>query len=323
MGRFLSFKNENGIVETVDLNCPKKQIILIKGGRGGLGNAKFTSSINREPLLAESGEVGKEIIVSLELKLLADVGIVGMPNAGKSSLLRSITSAKPKIGDYPFTTLEPKLGTVINDFEEFVVVDIPGLIKDAHIGVGIGHDFLKHIQRTKILIHLVDGTSENIPENINIINNEMKNFDKTLLDRPQILVINKADLDDVEILKDEILVMIKNANINLETFFISALSMKGINALLRSITKKIEEVKTEEISKFHQTKTQEINIIHPRIKKEIDSVIKESEDQYRIIHPRAIRIAEGSDLNDWSTLIQFQGRLERMGVNGSLRKVRN
>ena len=303
------------------MDHPKKQIILIKGGRGGLGNAKFTSSTNREPLLAESGEVGKTTIVSLELKLLADVGIIGMPNAGKSSLLRSITSAKPKVGEYPFTTLEPKLGTVINDLEEFVVVDIPGLIKDAHMGVGIGHDFLKHIQRTKILIHLVDGTSENIPEKVNIINNEMKKFDKSLLNRPQILVINKADLDDVEILKNEILIMIKNANINFETLFVSALSMKGIDALLRSITKKIKEVKTEKTLKLHQTEVEEINIIHPKIKNEFDSVIKEKENQYKIIHPRAIRIAEGSDLNDWSTLIQFQGRLERMGVNDSLRKL--
>ena len=253
--------------------------------------------------------------------MLADVGIIGMPNAGKSSLLRSITSAKPKVGEYPFTTLEPKLGTVINDLEEFVVVDIPGLIKDAHMGVGIGHDFLKHIQRTKILIHLVDGTSENIPEKVNIINNEMKKFDKSLLNRPQILVINKADLDDVEILKNEILIMIKNANINFETLFVSALSMKGIDALLRSITKKIKEVKTEKTLKLHQTEVEEINIIHPKIKNEFDSVIKEKENQYKIIHPRAIRIAEGSDLNDWSTLIQFQGRLERMGVNDSLRKL--
>ena len=321
VGTVLSFKNEDGIVEIIDLDHPKKQIILIKGGRGGLGNAKFTSSTNREPLLAESGEVGKTTIVSLELKLLADVGIIGMPNAGKSSLLRSITSAKPKVGEYPFTTLEPKLGTVINDLEEFVVVDIPGLIKDAHMGVGIGHDFLKHIQRTKILIHLVDGTSENIPEKVNIINNEMKKFDKSLLNRPQILVINKADLDDVEILKNEILIMIKNANINFETLFVSALSMKGIDALLRSITKKIKEVKTEKTLKLHQTEVEEINIIHPKIKNEFDSVIKEKENQYKIIHPRAIRIAEGSDLNDWSTLIQFQGRLERMGVNDSLRKL--
>ena len=175
VGTVIDYIDDEGKHIAHDLDSPNKQIVLIRGGKGGLGNSKFVSATNQEPLLAESGELGKQFYIKMELKLLADVGIIGMPNAGKSSLLNVISSAKSKTANYPFTTLEPKLGTINNYLEEFIVVDIPGLIKDAHKGVGLGHDFLKHIQRTKMLIHLVDGSENNISERIISINNEMEN----------------------------------------------------------------------------------------------------------------------------------------------------
>ena len=208
VGTVIDYIDDEGKHIAHDLDSPNKQIVLIRGGKGGLGNSKFVSATNQEPLLAESGELGKQFYIKMELKLLADVGIIGMPNAGKSSLLNILSSAKSKTANYPFTTLEPKLGTINNYLEEFIVVDIPGLIKDAHKGVGLGHDFLKHIQRTKMLIHLVDGSENNISERIISINNEMEKFDINLKKTPQVLVINKIDLEEVSILKQEIINML-------------------------------------------------------------------------------------------------------------------
>ena len=241
-----------------------------------------------------------------------------MPNAGKSSLLNIISSAKSKTANYPFTTLEPKLGTINNDFEEVILVDIPGLIKDAHKGVGLGHDFLKHIQRTKMLIHLVDGSEDDISERIISINNEMEKFDISLKQVPQILVINKIDLEEVSVLKQEIINQIKESNIDHKPIFISAITSEGINNLVQLITKEIKIIRKIESTKIQ--KVEEPNIIVPNMKIHYQSVVQETDSSYRIIHPRAIRIAKASNLEDWATLIQFQARLERMGVNNSLRE---
>jgi len=318
VGTVIDYIDDEGKQITHDFDYPEKQIILITGGKGGLGNSKFVSATNQEPLLAESGELGKQLYIKMELKLLADVGIIGMPNAGKSSLLNIISSAKSKTANYPFTTLEPKLGTINNDFEEVILVDIPGLIKDAHKGVGLGHDFLKHIQRTKMLIHLVDGSEDDISERIISINNEMEKFDISLKQVPQILVINKIDLDEVSVLKQEIINQIKESNIDHKPIFISAITSEGINNLVQLITKEIKIIRKIESTKIQ--KVEEPNIIVPNMKIHYQSVVQETDSSYRIIHPRAIRIAKASNLEDWATLIQFQARLERMGVNNSLRE---
>ena len=318
VGTVIDYIDDEGKHIAHDLDSPNKQIVLIRGGKGGLGNSKFVSATNQEPLLAESGELGKQFYIKMELKLLADVGIIGMPNAGKSSLLNVISSAKSKTANYPFTTLEPKLGTINNYLEEFIEVDIPGLIKDAHKGVGLGHDFLKHIQRTKMLIHLVDGSENNISERIISINNEMEKFDINLKKTPQVLVINKIDLEEVSILKQEIINEIEESNINHKPIFISAITSEGINNLVDLITEEINRIRKIESNKIK--KIEGTNIIVPQMKMHYQSVIQENDSSYRIIHPRAIRIAKASNLDDWATLIQFQARLERMGVNNSLRE---
>jgi GTP-binding protein len=181
-----------------DLTRPDERFVLARGGRGGLGNTRFKSSTNRAPRHAQPGEPGICLKVKLELKLLADVGIIGLPNAGKSTLVRAISAARPKTADYPFTTLTPHLGVVQTDWAEpFVVADIPGLIDGAHRGAGLGHRFLKHIERTRILVHLIDTNSidpEQPLAGLETVNRELAQFKASLSAKPQLIVLNKMDL---------------------------------------------------------------------------------------------------------------------------------
>jgi GTP-binding protein len=180
-----------------DLDTEGKRIVIAKGGRGGKGNSNFATSTNQAPRYAETGKQGESKKIVLELKLIADVGIVGFPNAGKSTLISVISAAKPKIADYPFTTLEPNLGIVnYKDYKSFTVADIPGIIEGAHEGKGLGLKFLRHIERTKILLFLIEITSENIERDYKILLNELKQYSKKLADRKKIIVLSKSDLLD-------------------------------------------------------------------------------------------------------------------------------
>ncbi len=181
-----------------DLVSPGEQFVVCLGGRGGKGNARFANSRNQAPRVAEKGEPSKERQLRLELRLIADVGIVGVPNAGKSTLLAAVTNAKPKIASYPFTTLEPNLGVVVLDDDlSLICADIPGLIEGAHLGIGLGHEFLRHIQRTSVLIHVLDGLAEDPLLDYAQINSELALFDPKLESKPQIVAFNKIDLPDV------------------------------------------------------------------------------------------------------------------------------
>jgi GTPase len=182
-----------------DMVEPHQRLAICKGGRGGLGNQHFATSRNQAPRTAEKGEPPQEKSLRLELKLLADVGIVGVPNAGKSSFLAAVTNAAPKIADYPFTTIEPNLGVAnLDEDTSLILADIPGLIEGAHEGVGLGFDFLKHIQRTKVLIHVLDGMAEDPLADFSQINSELALFDPNLIKKPQVVVFNKMDLPDVQ-----------------------------------------------------------------------------------------------------------------------------
>jgi GTP-binding protein len=178
-----------------DLVTSGENLVVCHGGRGGRGNARFATAQDQAPRIAERGEPGQVIKARLELKLIADVGIIGVPNAGKSTLLSAVTNAKPKIAPYPFTTIEPNLGVAILDDETtLIIADIPGLIEGAHLGMGLGHDFLRHIQRTRVLIHLLDGLAENAILDFAQINSELALFDPGLASKPQIVAVNKMDL---------------------------------------------------------------------------------------------------------------------------------
>ena len=182
-----------------DLTEKEEQFVVCQGGRGGRGNARFKSSRNKAPRIAEKGEPPESKVIRLELKMIADVGIVGVPNAGKSTLLSVVSNAKPKIASYPFTTLKPNLGVVELDLENrLVLADIPGLIEGAHQGEGLGHEFLKHIQRTRVLIHVLDGLSSQPILDFAQINTELALFDPRLAEKPQVVAFNKMDLPEVQ-----------------------------------------------------------------------------------------------------------------------------
>jgi GTP-binding protein len=223
-----------------DLTKPGEAFIAAKGGRGGQGNRRFKSSTNRSPRFAQPGEPGETLTLKLDLKLLADVGIIGLPNAGKSTLISSISSANPKIGNYPFTTLSPNLGVVQTPWgEPFIVADIPGLIEGAHKGAGLGIKFLRHIERTRILVHLIDVLSIDLDNPLkvyNTINRELAMYSKGLAEKPQIVVVNKLDLPGA----DEAANIFKSAAKDKKILLISAINQTGIEELKSQIVKLLD-----------------------------------------------------------------------------------
>ena len=184
---------EDGTMPIADLTEPEQSVILARGGSGGLGNSHFKSSTNRAPRESTPGGPGEERWLWLKLKLLADAGLVGLPNAGKSTFLAAVSRARPKIADYPFTTLAPKLGTVVIGHDRFVVADIPGLIEGAHEGAGLGDRFLGHVERCRVLIHLVDGTADDVAAAYRTVREELGAYGPRLLERPELVCLNKAD----------------------------------------------------------------------------------------------------------------------------------
>jgi len=195
---------EDGETLIADLTKVGERFMLAKGGNGGFGNAYFKSSVNRTPRRANPGQVGQEMWIWLRLKLIADAGLVGLPNAGKSTFLAATSAAKPKIADYPFTTLNPQLGVVRVDGREFVLADIPGLIEGAHEGAGLGDRFLGHIERCRVLLHLVDGTGEHAGESYKTVRAELEAYGHGLVDKPEIVALNKADALSPEELKQQL-----------------------------------------------------------------------------------------------------------------------
>jgi len=233
-----------------DFTEPGQRFMAAKGGRGGFGNAHFTTSTNRAPRYHQTGTEGDERELQLELKLIADVGLVGFPNAGKSTLISVISAAKPKIADYPFTTLEPNLGVVdMGDYKTFVVADIPGLIEGAHEGAGLGDRFLRHVERTKLILHLIDVSSlsgRDPVEDYEIINRELANYNEELADRPQIIVATKLDiLEDPERLQR----LRERAEKDGKYFFeISSATNKGVRELVIKTARMLDELKDTEIT---------------------------------------------------------------------------
>ena len=230
-----------------DLNHDGDRWLAARGGRGGFGNAHFTTSTNRAPRYHQSGGHGEELDLQLELKLLADVGLVGFPNAGKSTFISTVSAARPKIADYPFTTLEPHLGVVdLGDFRTFVIADIPGLIEGAHAGAGLGDRFLRHIERTKLLLHLVDVSSVSGRDAVGdyeTVNRELASYNEELATRPQFVVATKIDaLDEPERLES----LKQKAIEEQKPFFaISSANGKGVRELVNAMAAKLEELSAE------------------------------------------------------------------------------
>jgi GTP-binding protein len=226
-----------------DLARPGQTVTLARGGAGGLGNVHFKSSTNRAPRQSTPGEPGEERWVWLRLKLLADAGLLGLPNAGKSTFLAAVSRARPKIADYPFTTLQPKLGTVTVDHESFVIADIPGLIEGAHEGAGLGDRFLGHVERCRVLIHLVDGTRDDVAGAYRTVRRELAAYDPSLADRPELVCLNKADaLPQEEI---DVRSAALRAASSRPIFVVSGATGRGVPEVLRAAWREIQAARAE------------------------------------------------------------------------------
>lgn len=298
-----------------DLSENGQSVVIAKGGVGGKGNARFVTSTNQFPLLAESGDRGDRLKVRLELKLLADVGIIGSPNAGKSSLLSSVTAAKPRIADYPFTTLEPVLGVVERDRTSFVMVDIPGLIEGAHEGTGLGDKFLKHVQRTRVLIHVIDGTVYDLVEEYRKIRKELALFSKDLAGKQEIIVVNKLDIAGVESKFNKTKKEIEKFGVPIHC--ISAVGRQGLHELIGTAIQLLSKVNST--SKSNVKEVKDIPVLRP-MRDEDKKVVKKQEGVYVVISRHATRLAAMVDETNWGAKVQLYEKLRRLGVIDALQK---
>ncbi len=294
-----------------DLNMPEQTILVAKGGRGGRGNACFATAQKRAPQYCEPGENGIERTLELELKLIADIGLLGMPNAGKSTLISAISSAKPKIADYPFTTITPHLGVVKKDTgDAYVVADIPGLIEGASEGIGLGHEFLRHVERCRFLIHIIDITDENPLKNYELINKELKKHSEQLSKVYQVIALNKIDALSDDICKkyfDEF------KKISKDVFLISAVTRENLNDFLHFISQKVDEIPKPVI----KVDVEEDNAAFDNDDSSY-SVYKVDKHTYIVEGGKIFRLANVTDGRNTEQLYRFQNILKSMGVFDAL-----
>lgn len=293
-----------------DLKEPEEEFVVVRGGRGGRGNASFASSTDQAPRIAEHGEPGEEHWLRLELKLLADVGLIGVPNAGKSTLLAATTAARPKIAAYPFTTLQPNLGVVVLDPEtEFVLADIPGLIEGASEGKGLGHEFLRHVERTRVLIHLVDGLSPDPLRDFADINQELAAFSPDLARKPQLVAFNKIDMPEAQERWPEMQEKLEARGYPATA--ISALTRDNTRALLYRAAEMLAELPEEE------RPPEEV----PVFRLEAEPFTIEREDAaWRVSGAEVERLAAMTVWNLDESVRRFQRTLDQMGVTEALRE---
>ncbi len=287
-----------------DLIAPSQELVVARGGRGGRGNARFATSTNQAPRMAENGEPGGARTLLLELKLIADVGIVGLPNAGKSTLLAAVSAARPKIADYAFTTLEPYLGVAsLDDDTTLVLADIPGLIEGAAQGAGLGHEFLRHIERTRVLIHLLDGARQDPLADYDTINAELKAFGRGLDGKPQIVAFNKMDLPQAQERWPQIKPALEQRGV--EALAISAVAKDGVRELLYRAVQKLRELPPAEMK-------EPIPII--TLTEEEPFRIEHTADGWQVSGARIEKIMAMSRLDSYEALQHLQRKLERIGL---------
>ncbi len=294
-----------------DLAAPGEKALVARGGRAGLGNAAFATPTNQAPRIAERGEPGEARWLILELKLIADAGIVGCPNAGKSTLLASVSAARPKIAAYPFTTLTPNLGMVTVDDRDLVMVDIPGLIEGAHEGAGLGHEFLRHIERTKVLIHLLDGAANDPLQDLDKINEELSLFDPQLASKPQLVVLNKMDLPQARELWP--LVKEEMEGREIPVCSISAATGSGVREMLYQVLKVLDSLPDQEPA------PEKIAVFRPPEEANGFTVTPEREG-FRITGKRVERLAVRTDWRYEESIRRLHRALEKMGVEKALQE---
>jgi len=306
-------REEDGAeVFLVDLSEAGQQIVVARGGKGGRGNARFTTSTRQAPRMAEKGEPGESYVIRLDLKLIAEVGIIGKPNAGKSTLLAVATRAHPKIADYPFTTLEPAVGVVELGYRQLVMAEIPGLIEGAHRGLGLGHDFLRHSERTKVLIHLLDGSSSSPLEDLKQINEELALYKQELADKPQLVAVNKIDIPEV---RQQIAEFKRQLSfLERPAHFISAASGEGVPELMKEAARLVDqmagEVKVEA----------EPQVVFRPLPEDRRIVVSQEADVFRVSSPKVEQLVVMTDLTNAEARLYLKERLARLGVTRALEK---
>lgn len=298
-----------------DLVRPGESVIVAKGGRGGRGNARFASAANQAPRIADKGEPGVEMWVILELRLIADVGIAGVPNAGKSTLLSVISNARPKIADYPFTTLEPNLGVVTLDMSDLVVADIPGLVEGAHMGIGLGHAFLRHVTRTRMLIHLLNGAADDPIADYNQINAELSLYDERLGQKPQIVVVSKLDMPEVQARWEELEAALKSRGVE-NPMAISSFTRQNIQKLIGRMFEEFSKLPESEPFTAQDMPLYEL----PPEDEAAFTIEKLSEGAYRVSGKRIERAAERTYWDYEEAVYRFQKLLDTLGVTAALRQ---
>ena len=296
-----------------DLKESDEKLTVLKGGRGGRGNQHFATSRNQAPRTAEKGEPAQEKRLRLELKLIADIGLIGVPNAGKSTLLSALTNAKPKIAPYPFTTLEPNLGVAnIDDHTTVVLADIPGLIEGASQGAGLGHDFLRHIQRTRVLIHLLDGLSEDPVADYSQINSELALFDPNLAKKAQIVALNKIDQPEVQERLPDIEKKFKKLKVDLLT--ISALARTNTRELLLRAYQRLQDAPLVEAAEAP------LPVYKPKEDPREFTIRREGANEWRVAGTAIERAASMTYWQHDGSVRRFQKIMETLGVDEALRK---
>ncbi|MEW4371414.1 GTPase ObgE [Paenibacillus kandeliae] len=306
-----------------DLTRHNQEIVVAKGGRGGRGNTRFSTPANPAPYLAENGEEGEERNIVLELKVMADVGLVGFPSVGKSTLLSVVSAAEPKIGAYHFTTITPNLGVVaVGDDRSFVMADLPGLIEGAHEGIGLGHEFLRHVERTRVIIHVVDvsGSEGREPfDDWKKINEELKLYNPELANRPQIVAANKMDMEEAQENLPEFTRLVQEAHPDIQIVPISSLTRQGIQELLYKAADQLDQmpevVAVEEVQEVAERKVY-------RLEKEEDEgfTIHRENDTFVVESKKIENLMKRMQLNTEDAILKLGRTLRHMGVDDELRK---
>ena len=305
---------DTGLV-IADLTKPNEEYVIAKGGRGGRGNMAFATQSNPAPNYAENGEPGEKVKVKIELKLMADVGLVGMPSVGKSTFISKISASKPKIADYPFTTLKPNLGVVkTSDNRSFVVADLPGLIEGASLGHGLGDRFLKHTQRTRVIAHIIDmsGYTNDPYKDYITINKELENFDKSLIQKPQLIIANKMDMPTSK----ENLKKFKE-KVNQEVYEMSAIKGEGVNQIILKLADMLDQIPKENL---YKNENFESHVIY-KFKEEKPYKITKDNDTWVISGKEIEKLLIMSRLDTDEAILRFSNKLRKMGIDDELREL--
>lgn len=311
VGTVVSARRDGELQALADLEGDGQEALVARGGRGGRGNARFATSTNQAPRIAERGEAGEEVTLQLDLKLIADVGIVGKPSVGKSTLLAAASAARPRVADYPFTTTEPVLGVVGVGNHAFVLAEIPGLIEGAHLGHGLGHDFLRHAERTKVLIHLLDGSSPSLLDDMRDINRELELYSPLLAGKAQIAVVNKIDIPQV---RERVPALERElASDQVPVFFISAATGEGVPGLMARAFQTARTIAEQSAGGEGPA------VFKPRPRRERLAVTREG-DLFVVSAAAVEGLIARMDLDNPEARAYIWGELERRGVAAALKR---